>query len=159
MRRRCFVKLRENNIPSHFCLPKKYWTKVLKKNWGLRSFSSSSACRRPKRLRQEAIPERMLAQMRNMREKKAFSVIKVSSKQFGENLSQHFFCNLLKCWFILLPLESWSFALAQGAPSHSTRPGSSFSIVTWAGFGCKSAAFGVGKFSNFQPSAVYSSVN
>jgi len=38
---------------------------------------------------------------------------------------------------ILLPLESWSFVLAEGAPSHPTRPGSSFSIVTWTGSDAK----------------------
>ena len=34
---------------------------------------------------------------------------------------------------ILVPLESQSFALAEEASLHPTRPGSSFSIVTWAG--------------------------
>ena len=35
--------------------------------------------------------------------------------------------------YILLPLESWGFALAEGASSHPTRPGSSFTIVNLGG--------------------------
>jgi len=34
---------------------------------------------------------------------------------------------------ILLPLESWSFALAKEASSYPTHPDSSFSIVSWVG--------------------------
>ena len=35
--------------------------------------------------------------------------------------------------YILPPFESWSFAVARGASLRPTRPGPSFSIVTWAG--------------------------
>jgi hypothetical protein len=57
--------------------------------------------------------------------------------------------------YILLPVESWDFALAEKAPLHPARPGPSFSLNSnLGGTGYKSATFGVGKNLNFQLSGV-----